>query len=433
MKFRSLIRYAFAFSASLFLAACGGGGAQTNPNQNGTVSIAPADGTFFAGVVGIITVSGGRAPYSLASSEPTVLPVPPILNGHTLEVIPNNPGTVDAGLAPGSLPIRTVTITARDSNGSEVTAQIHVAHNFLTGYSVVFSSTTCATAVACSGGDTLVVFDTVTNGLLYGNRPFRVEIVRGDCRLFDPIGSQNLVTSLNTASDHEGKVQVVMHCPSGVPSQVGLIRLVDIGTGASTETAFLVSGDSATQGMSAIPATFTFTGVDSATCGTGQADFFVFGGQPPYSAVSSDSNIQVVPATSPDQPGRFTVVATNSNVCSVATIIITDSRLGTTTVTVTTKVGAAPPAPPPMSVSPSTLTLDCGQSASVSAVGGAGAFSASSTDPDVTAVVAGSTITITRGGTLPAILATPVISIVTVTDGSSTATVRVTNPTTCSP
>jgi hypothetical protein len=86
-----------------------------------------------------------------------------------------------------------------------------------------------------------------------------------------------------------------------------------------------------------------------------------------------------------------------------------------------------------MTISPNTLTLGCGQSASVSAVGGSGTFSASSSDPNITAAVGGSTITITRGGNPPAIGATTVSSVVTVTDGASSSTVTVTNPTTCSP
>jgi hypothetical protein len=431
VKFHSLIRYAFALGASLFLAACGGGGAQTNQN-GGNITIDPPEATFFAGIPGTISITGGRPPYTVSSSDPTVLPVPLILNGHSFDVIPNNPGTIDSGLKPEDLPIQTVIISASDSIRTVTQiAKIHVAHNFLTGYTISFPSSTCAAAVACSGSETVIQFDTVTNGLLYGNRPFRVEMVRGDCRFVDPIGSQNLVISVNTASDHTGKVQVVIRCPSGIPSQVELIRLVDVATGASTQFAFVVSGDSATQGMSAIPAAFDFKGPDSATCGTGFADFLVFGGQPPYNAVSSDPNISVT-ATSSSQPGRFTVTASNGSVCSDTTIIVTDSRLGRTTVTVKTEVGSGPPPKPPMSVSPSTLTIGCGQSASVSAVGGGGTYSASSSDPNITATVVGSTVTITRGGNPPAIGATTVNSTVTVTDGSSTQTVTVTNPTTCS-
>jgi hypothetical protein len=313
-------------------------------------------------------------------------------------------------------------------------AKIHVAHNFLTGYSVTFAST-CAGASACSGGETLATFDTVTNGVLYGNRPFRVDIVRGDCRFVDPLVSQNLVTSVKTASDHEGKVQVVIRCPAGIASQVELIRLVDISFGVdgpSTQYAFLVSGDSATQGMEAIPNDFTFTGPDDVTCGGGFADFFVFGGQPPYRAASSNPNISVT-ATSPDQPGRFTITAPSSSTCVDTTIVVTDARLGRTTVHVTTEFGDKPPPAPPLTVSPQTLTLGCGQSASVSAIGGSGSFSASSSDPNVTAAVGGGTVTITRAGNPPAIGATTVSSVVTVTDGATSSSVTVTNPTTCSP
>jgi len=35
---------------------------------------------------------GGRTPYSVTSSDPTLLPVPPIVNGHSFQVVPNNPG-----------------------------------------------------------------------------------------------------------------------------------------------------------------------------------------------------------------------------------------------------------------------------------------------------------------------------------------------------
>src|SRR5438876_2433866 len=180
VKFHSLVRYAFAFTASLFLATCGGGGAQTVPFQGGDITISPAEGTFFAGVIGTLTIAGGRTPYALSSSEPSVLAVPSTFNGHVLDVVPNNPGTIDAGLPPDSGPIRTVHLTARDVNGNSFTAKIHVARNFLTGFSVFFSPTTCTDAPACAGGETVVTFDTVTNGVLFGNRAFRVEIVRGD-------------------------------------------------------------------------------------------------------------------------------------------------------------------------------------------------------------------------------------------------------------
>jgi len=429
VKFHSLARYAFALLAALVLASCGGGGAQTNPNQGGDVSIVPDGATFYAGAVGIITVSGGRAPYSLTSSDPGVLPVPAILNGHSFEVVPNNPGVIDTGLPPGSVPIHTVNVIARDSLGLTKSAAIHVAQNFLTGYNVFFTPSNC-TAQTCAGGETVVTFDTVTNGQLYGLRPFRVEITRGGCLLENPLGSNTLSTTFETASDHEGKVTAVIRCPAGSPSGVGLLRLVDIGSGASTLVAFTTSDQAPASTLEAIPDTITFTGPDSATCGTGTADFFVFGGATPYAATSSKASITVTPS-SDSQPGKFTVSAGNPAKCEEASILVTDARLAHITVSVKTEVGSGTPPPPPLRVTPTSLTLQCGQSGSVTATGGTGTYNASSPDPEITTSVAGNIITISRNGVPPATLPNH-NSQVTVTDGSSNAIVTVDNPAGCS-
>ena len=55
-----------------------------------------------------------------------------------------------------------------------------------------------------------------------------------------------------------------------------------------------------------------------------------------------------------------------------------------------------------------------------------------SADPNVTAVNAGGTITITRVGALPVLPGGTTVSTVNVTDGTTTATIRVTNPVNCS-
>ena len=430
MKFHSLARHAFALLAALVLASCGGGGAQTNPNQGGDVSIVPDGATFYAGAVGIITVSGGRAPYSLTSSDPGVLPVPAILNGHSFEVVPNNPGVIDTGLPPGAVPIHTVNIIARDSLGLTKSAAIHVAQNFLTGYGIFFTPSNC-TAQTCAGGETVVTFDTVTNGQLYGLRPFRVEIVRAGCLLENPLGSNTLSTTFETASDHEGKVTAVIRCPAGTASGVGLLRLVDIGSGASTVFAFTISDQAPSATLEAIPDTITFTGPDSATCGTGTADFFVFGGAAPYTAVSSKASITVTPS-SDTQPGKFTVSAGNPALCEEASILVTDSRLAHITVDVKTEVGAGAPPSPPVGVSPSTMTLTCGQSQSALVTGATGTFVVNSNDPNVTFAVSGNVVTVTRAGALPVLPGGNTLSTVTITDSSGTATIRVTNPVNCS-
>ena len=439
MKFQTFSSFAFVLAASLLLAACGGGGATGNPNQGGPISASPDNGTFYAGEPATITISGGRKPYAITSSEPGILPVPPIVNANSFEVVPNNPGVVDTGLPVDALPVRSVTVSVRDSTGILVNITIKVAQNFVTGYRLAFVATTCpapagagaaATITPCAGSDTAVQLAATTNGSLHGNETFRLEVVRGQFSFYTPDSSTGIISQqVTVTSDHEGKITAVIRVPAGVPSQVAIVRVVHVGTGASQEQVFTIQGAStAPLTLVAIPATFTFTGATNASsCGTGSGDFFVFDGVPPYTAVSSNSGVQVTPSTTSTQPGRFTVSVGSSQACpTAAPVIVTDSLGNRVTVTVTAVPGAAAAPPTAVTVAPNTITLACGTSGSVSVVGGAGSYSASSSHPQVNATIAGNTLTISRNaGPDPVAASYPATGTVSVTDGNTATTVTV--------
>jgi hypothetical protein len=443
VKFQSFISFAFALAASLLLAACGGGGAVGNPNQGGPISASPAVGTFYAGEPATITLSGGRKPYAITSSEPGILPVPAIVNANSFEVVPNNPGVVDTGLGPNDLPVRTVTVEVRDTTGIIVSITIKVAQNFVTGYRLAFVATTCpapvggATTTAitpCAGSDTAVHLSATTNGSLHGNEAFELSVVRGQFSFYTPDSSTSIISQVvNVTSDHEGKITAVIRVPAGVPSQIGIIRVKHIGTGASQEQVFTIQGASTTPlTLTAIPSTFTFTGAtDASSCGTGVGDFYVFDGAPPYAAVSTTSGVQVTPASSSTQPGRFTVAVGSGQSCpTAAPVIVTDSLGNRVVVTVTAVRGAAAAAPPALAVAPAAIVLACGTSGSVSVVGGSNIYSASSSHPGITATVSGHTVTITRttGDLLPGY---PVTGTISITDGASVVSVTATVPSAC--
>ena len=105
----------FVVLVSFLLGSCGGGGAASPGPVGGILQILPLSGTFYAGVEYTFTVAGGRAPYFLSSSEPSLLPVPSRLEGNSFSVIPVNTAVVDTGIPVGGLPVRTVTITMRDA------------------------------------------------------------------------------------------------------------------------------------------------------------------------------------------------------------------------------------------------------------------------------------------------------------------------------
>jgi hypothetical protein len=437
----SLVGTAFALIAAV-LASCGGGGAESN-NQGNALQILPSTATFYAGVENTLVVTGGRRPYLLVSSEPGLMPVPNRLSGTTFTVVPGNPGVIDVGLPPNSLPVRTVNVTVTDTNGAAATAIIRVAQNFLTGYGVSYTSNcpivgTATTApTACAGGETAVRIEPTFNGVQFGNRTLRLEIMRGPFSWVFPDGTiaGNTIT---VTTDHEGKTNAIFRVNTNVPTQLALFRVIDVETGVSTEELFQITGTPLAAQLAIVPNQFTFTGPDNTQCGTGSARFLVFDGLPPYTATSSFGNVTVSPASTDAQPGLFTFSVSDPSTCLTdATIVVTDSRLARGTLTITTALGTNDPPPLPLRVVPTTMALACGQGMSAIIAGGVSGATISATNPDsahLTVTVSGNLITVTRLGTLLGLVdPTPLSGNVVVTDGNGTATIRVTYPTDCTP
>ena len=427
-----------ALSGVFLLNSCGGGGAAST-TQGNVMRIFPETATIYAGVPATFTIVGGRAPYTLSSSEPGVIQVPQSLSGNSFTVIPTNPGVVDTGIPPGGLAVRTVTIFARETTGLFAQSVVKVGQNFLTGYGISLTPSNCpagapgTASAACAGGTTAIRMQAVFNGNLYGDQQFRLEVVRGNFSLRNPVTGQ-VSNSITVTSDHSGTVLGLIEVPANVVTQVAVIRVIHIPTGVYADQVFVINGTPlpGTEPLTAIPSTFTFTGALTTECGTGFGDFLVFGGQPPFTATSTNPTVLVTPTTSNTNPGRFTVAASNPTICVTgATVIVTDSIGQRVTVTVDTKPGSGtPPAPVPITVSPSSITLTCGTSGSISVVGGTGTLSVNSSHPRVTALLSGNTITITRlagdGATIYTSTAT-----ISVTDGSSITPATVTVPANC--
>lgn len=445
MKFhslrKSLIGGVLATVTALLLGACGGGGGAADPLQGGQLSLLPgptAGGVYYAGIPVNMAVAGGRKPYALFSSEPGILAVPNSLNGNTFTVVPNNPGVIDAGLGPDDLPVRTVILTVRDANALQTQVSVQVAQNFLTGYGISFTSNCPSTgqsgggAAVCSGGESAVRFAAVFNGSLVGARQFRLEIVRGPASFVFP-GTNNTGNTITTVSDHNGIVTGVLRVQAGVPTQVGVLRVVDVATGVYADHAFVIAqGQPTTDTITAIPNEFTLRGATDTECGTGSFDVFIYDAAAPVTAAPSDPNLRVTRVGgSGDQPQRFTITAFNPSWCmDPGVVVFTDATGAQTTVEVTTEVGDAPPDLPALAVAPLNITLTCGTAGSITVVGGTGRYQVNSTHPRVTSVVGGNTVTITRltgdGAT-----AYPTTASISVSDGIEVQTVTATVPANC--
>ena len=445
----SLAGGVLALISAAVLTSCGGGGASGNPSQPGSpdFSVLPGETTIYAGVPATFTLVGGTGPFLLNASEPNVLPVPDKVDGRSFTVVAANPGVVDPGLQPGALPIRTVNLVVRSGNGLSSTSVVHVGQNFLTGYGATFTPSACpgsaqiptsttAGDVACSGGDTAVRFAATTNGTLHGDELFNLKILRGAAVLVDPSTGANGDT-ISVRSDHTGTVTAIIRATANQPTQLGVLRIQEASTGVYMDTVFVIVGGSASATIEALPDKFTFTGATTADCGTGSGTVQVFGGVPPYTASSSNTSlVNVSPTTSGSQPGVFTVTAGNAGLCGDVTVVFTDSLGAHTSITVTTEAGKATPVTP-IQISPNPVTVGCAQTVSASIAGGTsgsggggGGFSASTTDTNLTIAVSGSTISVTRAGPAGPGTGTKA-STVTITDGTSFASLTVNNPATC--
>jgi hypothetical protein len=364
--------------------------------------------------------------------------VPARVEGHSFQVVANNPGVVDLGQDPNQVPSRSVIITVRDGFGTVIstpsTNGVSVVQNFLTAYGVTFLSNCDKSAAACAGQDSIVRLRAVTNGGLYGNRSFRFCVVRGSFSFVSPEIPSNLPETLSNCfdavSDHNGNVTARIRVPSGAQTQLATIRVIDVATGAFVDQLFTITAAvTPVTNLTILPNDFQFTGPRQGVCGTGTGSFLVFDGTPPYTSFSSDPNVTVTPASTTSDPGQFTVIANNAAVCvSNATIVITDSASPSRRATVTVSTSEGSSTPPAMTVSPTTVSLGdiCGLSVSVSVVGGSGIYAANSTHPRVTAAISGNTVTITRALHDPVpLVAYPNSGTVTVTDGTTLTNVTV--------
>ncbi len=429
-------------AASVILASCGGGGA-AGTGEGGNVRVLPNPGTFYAGVPSVITVTGGRQPYYLGSSDPTILPLPAVTNSTFIDVIPMNPGVVDTGLTEGEVPRRTVTVTARDTNGNVNSSLIAVLQNFLTGYGISIVSDCPANAAgdipqACAGGESIVRAFANSNGGLYGNRQFRYETLRGPFQWVvaeDPSNNTPvLANSYTTVTDHAGAAIGRLRVTPGVPPQLATFRVIDVATGVYAEHVIIISAGPPAGTITLLPNTLTFQGRLTTECGGGSGDVLIQGGEPPYTLLASGGVFTSPTTTVSTSPYRFNVtVPAGVPPCPAAgAVTVTDSRGRTGSVTAASTAGTG--TLPALQVSPATVDLNntCGFQASVSVVGGTGSYSTSSTHPRVTAGAGGTTLTIARIGTGDTAAPYPATGTVGVTDGTTIATVTVNNvATTC--
>ena len=339
----------------LSLAACGGGNGSPSTIGGGVspLVITPSVATAYAGNPFTFTVTGGKQPYTIISSDQAALPVVGTLDGNVLVIVPGNVGADTP-----------VTLTVRDASGLSTAATVTVKPSLLLPASITITgSPNCGSSGSdlCSGQDgTATVQLTGPAGAPLAGRPVRFDVVQGAYSISSTTPGQPLVQSLTVITDQNGNATVRLVVPVNAATQIATIRATDVTDGSSVVGQFtiaqFVDGSAV---LTVIPSgKTTFTGPDTTQCANGgQATFYIFGGTPPYTvATNFPSAVRITGAPVQQSGGGFTITTTGQCVTNL-TFAITDAtgRTVLTPPTVDNVLGTAAPPPPTLVLTPSTI------------------------------------------------------------------------------
>jgi len=375
-----------ALAGLLALGGCGGGsGAPNNPfapvpPAPGPLFLLPPTDVVYSQTAATLQISGGAAPYSAFSSNPTVLPVSQNVTAGVVVLIP---GIVAADTA--------VIITVQDAIGQTATTAVTVRpaplFNSLT---IVPARTACGTNAICSG-DTATATAQVTGpgGAGIPNRQVLFEVISGQFAIQTGNPATPLVASQTVISDANGNARVILQAGVNVPTQPAQLRATDITTGNAVTAAFtIVQQTDGSAILSVVPPTATITGPDKNTCSSGfRVDYFIYGGTPPYTVSSTFPNaITLVNSTVGFSGGSFEAI-TNGTCVKPLVFTIVDAIGRQTTAQLTNDIGTATPVVPtgPIQITPPTVAVSgagscTGRSFGFTITGGTPPFSVASPD-----------------------------------------------------
>jgi hypothetical protein len=428
--------------AAVLVGACGGGGTKgSDPNTVGDLAINPSTGSMYALQPFTIQIAGGRRPYNLSTTEPTLVSLPLQIDQNVITVTPAQPGVVDVGQDPNQVPSRRAIITVRDANGAQVNGTYDVLQNFLTGYGLSISSiTSCGAGAAattalqaCAGADSLIRLVPVTNGTRFARKQMRFEVRYGSFSfVLDDVAGQPTAASVTKTADDTGAVSARIRVLPLALTQYAQFRMTDVATGQYLEFPFVITNADSASVLSVLPSMVSLVGPNTAQCGSGGFSLAPLGGRPPYTARVTGTGQNTLISPSLVNAGEaFSVTVGASTTCTTFSILITDSTGATTTASITTSFGTTAPVLP-LTVSPNAVCIPDGGNATVLVRGGATAKVVNVSNPSLLNVPAtGSgdfTMTLTAAG---AGGAGGQFVTVTVTDGASNAAVTVTRKATC--
>jgi len=406
---------------TLVLAGCGGGsGSSGTTAAAGALLASPAAFAAFGNTANTVSITGGTGPFTVRSSDTSLIPVVQQVTGAAFTFVPKNINTA----AP-------VTLTVTDSAGATSAVVVTVTPATIPAGLITVtpaSGSLCAgegnpavaVATLCSsenGTASVTVKD--ANGVVIPNRPVRFEALTFGAT-FAATATSNVFSRIATVNtDANGVATVALRTDVEVTSEAAFLRATDtVSTHRVDSWINVLKHSDNLTALSIIPTTTGFVGHYTSECPWVKRDYGIQGGKPPYAVtlaagstlVLGDGTTTVAPGagvTFAMAGGRFTVESDATTACATSsnTITVTDSVGATITASYTIAPGSNSRASgvTDLAISPTQLSM--------------------AADPVSAYCTSGSTRLVITGGTAPYIAAASIPQIATAVSAATTINV----------
>lgn len=364
----------FAALGALLLSGCGGSKSSTPTPPSSSLTASPATFVAFGSTPNTVGITGGKGPFTVKSSDATLIPVPTTVSGASFVIVPKNVLTA----AP-------VTLTVTDSLGatSAVVATVTPATIPAWRMQVTPAATSrCAAennpaitaATLCSGeSSTASVTLKDANGAPLAGRDVRFEVLTFGASMAAAADRQFYSRIVTVKSDSNGVANVVLRADVEASSEAAFLRATDTVSTHRVDTWVTVlkqtDGKSA---LSIVPATGGQFSYYSNECPAVTRDYGINGGTAPYAVtLAANSKLMLGDGTTMAAPGagvtvanaggRFTVNNSASTTCAATSeiVTVTDATGVTTTLShaITPGSNARPAASADLALSPPSLSM----------------------------------------------------------------------------
>ena len=416
--FGKLALGAIASAAVLALTGCGGGGSSSStPAVSSTLLAGPATFVAFGNTPNTIGISGGKGPFTVVSSNPTLLPVTAAISGASFTVTPANVATATP-----------VTLTVTDSAGATSAVTATVTPATIAGALISITqatASTCApvnnaaiTAATFCAGETATASVTLkdSTGAPIANRSVRFEVLTIGASLAANGGTTVYSRIATLDTNAQGVATTLVRADVESVSEASFLRATDTVSTHRIDTWITVLKlTNAAPVLSLVPTTGGMIGYYGSECPFVRREYSVFGGTAPYAVslpagsplvLSNELGVAAVAGsgiTVARSGARFTAENADNTACVTGSTVltVTDAKGATAPGAYTTAPGSVtrPAATAELAVSPPVLSLTAdplsaycsSSSARFTISGGTAPYVVSTSIPQITAALSGAT------------------------------------------